>query len=191
MNARSKAVFLMAGLLAGCVATGQPDYTAAFVAQTRGEARALEAKGALADSRLRWRYVAALRPNDAEATSEIVRLTGVIRDRRDALVRQGDAALKVGRTAQARTFYLKALTLDGSDSRARSGLADMDQRALLANQEKKDQKDQKAMSEYMAQVHDAQVPDSARDAQPRAPVQAQVQMPPPDLGPPAYDALKR
>ncbi|HTI86675.1 MAG TPA: hypothetical protein VL966_08725 [Alphaproteobacteria bacterium] len=189
MNARIIAVLLIAGSLSACVTTGQPDTTAAFVAQTRGDARTLEAKGALADARLRWRYVAALSSNDTEATGEIVRLTNLIRDRRDALVRQGDAALKAGRPAQARTFYLKALALDGTDARARSGLADMDVRVLLANQEKKDQKDQKAMSEYMAQIHDAQAPDAARDAQARAPVQAQV--PPADLGPPAYDALKR
>jgi Flp pilus assembly protein TadD len=190
MNARIVAMLLIAGSLSACVTTGQPDYTAAFVAQTRGEAHTLEAKGALADARLRWRYVAALSPNDAEAASEIARLNGVIRDRRDALVRQGDAALKAGRAVQARTFYLKALALDGTDARARGGLADMDGRLLLANQEKKDQKDQKAMSEYMAQVHNAQTPDSAHDMPPH-PAQAQAQVPAPDLGPPAYDPLKR
>lgn len=191
MSRRVVAALLIMGCLAGCVAAG-PDYTAAFIAQTRNEARALEAKGALAEARLRWRYVAALSPNDPEAAAAIEHLTGVIRDRRDALVRQGDAALKAGRTAQARTFYLKALALDGTDSRARGSLAEMDLRAMLANQEKKDQKDQKAMSEYMAQVHDAQTP--ARDAQAPAPapaLNARAPEPALDLPPPAPDVLKR
>lgn len=153
MKRGSLAALLIAAWLTGCATAKGPDTTTAFAAQSRGEARAFEAKGALADARLHWHYVAAVSPNDPEAAAEIRRLTGVIAERRDALVRQGEAAMKAGRAAQARTFYLKALALDGTDARARGALADMDVRGMLAFQEKKDQKDQKAMSDYVAQVH--------------------------------------
>jgi hypothetical protein len=204
MTRRTIAVLLIVGCLAGC-ATVAPDNATTFIAQYRGEARTLETKGALADARLRWRYVAALSPNDAEASAEIQRLAGVIRERRDALVRQGEAVMKAGRAAQARTFYLKALALDGTDARARGALADMDQRAMLAFQEKKDQKDQKAMSEYMAQVRDAQghdvrAPGPARAAPSPVPSQTSASAPvsgTSDPGgdlpmpPPSFGALKR
>jgi hypothetical protein len=186
---RLLAILIALGL-PGCVTTG-PDATVAFVAQSRTQARDLEAKGALADARLHWRYVATLAPADAEAAAEIARLTRTIADRRDALVRQGEAALKAGRTTQARTFYLKALALDGSDARARGGLAEMDVRAMLANQDKKDQKDQKAMSEYVAQVHKNEAPPATAPAGSPGTLPATEAAVPADLGPPAYNVLRR
>jgi hypothetical protein len=145
---RFAAMLSVAGGLAACAAV-HTETTTSFMAQHRNEARELERKGLLAEAQLHWRYVAALAPGDAEAASELKHLNDLIRIQRDKLVSQGEAELKAQRTRQATALFLKALALDGSDSRARARLGEMQTRVMFASQ---NNKDQKALADYKAQV---------------------------------------
>jgi hypothetical protein len=115
-----------------------------FVAEQRTEAQRLEMQGMIAQARLHWRYVAAIAPNDPEATREIARLGTLIRTRSDALLQQGEAALMRGRTAEAQQDFLKVLALDGTNERARARLRELDTRAALVSQMQKTIRDQAA-----------------------------------------------
>jgi hypothetical protein len=117
-----------------------PNQVQGFLADQRAEARRLEATGQPADARLRWRYVAALAPNDAEARGEIARLDTVIRTRVDALIAQGEAAVMRNRLPDAQVAFLKALAMDGGNERARTRLRELDTRAAFVAQDRKDQR---------------------------------------------------
>jgi hypothetical protein len=119
--------------------------TTQFVAAQRADAHRLDAGGDPAGARLHWRYVEALIPDDAEAEREIARLDGAIKQRVAQLMTQGEAALAANRTAEAQTDFLKVLVLDGANQRARGHLRDLDQRAGLAAQDRKDKMTQAAM----------------------------------------------
>jgi hypothetical protein len=109
-----------------------------FIAAQRVEARRLEADGMLPRARLHWRYVLALTVNDDEANREIARLDVLIRSRRDAALAQGETAMMRGRTAEAQTAFLKVLALDGGNEQARRRLIELETRAALARQDRKD-----------------------------------------------------
>jgi len=109
-----------------------------FIADQRAEARRLEADGMLPPARLRWRYVLALADKDEEASREIARLDVLIRSRRDAALAQGETAVMRGRTAEAQTAFLKALALDGGNDQARRRLMELETRAALVRQDRKD-----------------------------------------------------
>jgi hypothetical protein len=109
-----------------------------FIAQQRAEARRVEGTGALTQARQRWNYVLALVPDDADAHEQIARLDGVIRTKRDAALAQGEAAMMRGQTAAAQTAFLRVLALDGANAQARRRLIELDTRAALARQERKD-----------------------------------------------------
>jgi hypothetical protein len=111
---------------------------AQFIALQRTEARRVEATGALTEARQRWRYVLALVPEDSEAREQTTRLDGVIRTKRDAALAQGEAAMMRGQTAAAQTAFLRALALDGTNAQARRRLTELDTRAALVRQERKD-----------------------------------------------------
>jgi hypothetical protein len=115
-----------------------------FIAEQRTEAQHLEMQGMIAQARLHWRYVAAIAPDDPEATREIARLGALIRTRSDALLQQGEAALMRGRTAEAQQAFLKVLALDGTNERARTRLRELDTRAALISQMQKTIRDQAA-----------------------------------------------
>jgi hypothetical protein len=115
-----------------------------FVADQRAEARRLDMQGMIAQAKLHWRYVAAIVPNDPEATREIARLDALIRMRSDGLLQQGEAALMRGRIADAQLAFLKVLALDGSNERARARLRELDTRAALISQTQKNIRDQAA-----------------------------------------------
>ena len=82
--------------------------------------------------------VLALVPDDAEAREQVARLDGVIRTKRDAALAQGEAAMMRGQTAAAQTAFLRVLALDGANAQARRRLIELDTRAALARQERKD-----------------------------------------------------
>ena len=109
-----------------------------FIVQQRAEARRLEGTGALSRARQNWRYVLALAPDDAEARQQIDRLDTVIRTRRDAALAQGETAMMRGRTAEARTAFLRVLALDGANDQARRRLIELETRAAFARQDRKD-----------------------------------------------------
>jgi hypothetical protein len=87
---------------------------------------------------LNWRYVLAITANDDEANREIARLDVLIRSRRDAALAQGETAMMRGRTAEAQTAFLKVLALDGGNEQARRRLIELETRAALARQDRKD-----------------------------------------------------
>lgn len=122
-----------------------PNRTQDFIAEQRAEARRLDAAGQPADARLRWRYVAALAPNDTEARTEIARLDAVIRTRVDALIAQGETAMMRNRLPDAQLAFLKALAMDGSNERARNRLRELDTRASFVAQDRKDMRARAAM----------------------------------------------
>ena len=111
---------------------------AQFIGLQRTEARRVEATGALTEARQHWRYVLAMAPDDSEAREQIARLDGVIRTKRDAALAQGEAAMMRGQTAAAQTAFLRVLALDGTNAQARRRLTELDTRAALARQERKD-----------------------------------------------------
>lgn len=115
-----------------------PSTPTQFIADQRSEARQLEANGMLTRARLHWRYVLALKEGDEEAGREIARLEVLIKMRRDAALAQGEAAMMRGRTADAQTAFLKALALDGSNEQARKRLIELETKAALLRQDRKD-----------------------------------------------------
>ena len=109
-----------------------------FIEGQRAEARRQDMAGMIVQARQHWRYVLALLPNDAEARAETARLDGLIQTRRDAAIAAGETALMRGRTADAQTAFLKALALDGNNAQARRRLIELDTRAALVRQDRKD-----------------------------------------------------
>ena len=115
-----------------------------FVSEQRAEAHRLDMQGMIAQAKLHWRYVAAVVPNDPEATREIARLDILIRTRSEDLLQQGEAALMRGRIADAQLAFLKVLALDGGNQRARARLRELDIRSALISQAQKNIRDQAA-----------------------------------------------
>jgi hypothetical protein len=116
------------------------DGIAQFIADERAEAGRLDTAASLSEARLHWRYVAALLPNDVEAKSQIARLDGAIRARVDALIAQGEAAVRRNRLPDAQLNFLKALAIDGTNEHARMRLRELDTRAAFLAQDRKDQR---------------------------------------------------
>ena len=126
-------------------ASVSPDTARAqFIAGHREQARRLEANAMLSQARQHWRYVLALSADDADARQEIARLDALIRTRRDAALAQGEAALMRGRTAEAQTAFLRVLALDGANEQARRRLLEIETRAALARQDRKDARSRSA-----------------------------------------------
>lgn len=125
--------------------TAEANPTPRYIAMLREEARRADGVEFVPQVRLRWRYVAALAPNDPEATQRIRELDEEIGMRSAALVEEGNADLRRGRITAARLAFLKALALDGENAEARRQLSNLDERTELVRQERQNERAREAL----------------------------------------------